>query len=307
MLLKPREKKNRWPFIKKRIYPSGAVGWMVDTRTKDGGERRGFETLQDAETCAELARVRRQNQGTAAFGNVDLARYGKSVQDAISFYLAHLKRQESSATVNDAIKELVALKRAGGKSKRYCHDLELRLGRFAKTHDERTIASFEAKELDAWLLGLAVAPGTRNTFRRDLRTLFSFCEKRGYCISNEAKKTERANDVNTAPEILTVRQSAALLAACGDDLLPYVAIGLFAGLRAAELEKLDWSEIDLRSRHIEVTALKSKTRKRRLVSISDNLAAWIRPGPRQKSRRQARGSCRSRRSRRITQEDGCGP
>src|SRR5205823_787332 len=51
----------------------------------------------------------------------------------------------------------------------------------------------------------------------------------------------------------------------------------FAGVRAAEMEKLDWSEIDFESGHIEIRAAKSKTRKRRLIPISDNLAAWIRP------------------------------
>ena len=62
-----------------------------------------------------------------------------------------------------------------------------------------------------------------------------------------------------------------------DASLPYVAVSLFAGLRAAEVHKLDWSEIDLESGHIEVTAAKSKTAKRRLVPISENLAAWLLP------------------------------
>ncbi len=139
------------------------------------------------------------------------------------------------------------------------------------------MASITGKELDEWLAGLAAAPGTRNTFRRDIRTLFSFCTKRGYCPTNEAKGTERAEDVDKPPGILTPAQCSALLGACGDDVLPYVAISLFAGLRAAELEKLDWAEVDFESEHIEVTAVKSKTKRRRLVPISDNLAAWIRP------------------------------
>ena len=48
-------------------------------------------------------------------------------------------------------------------------------------------------------------------------------------------------------------------------------------MRAAELLKLDWSEVDFASGHIEITAAKSKTAKRRLVPISPNLAEWIRP------------------------------
>lgn len=263
---------DEWPFIR---FSKPENAWKVDARTKHGGSRKFFPTKVAAESFAQQCRIAKGNDGSSAFGNVELAKFGKTVQQAVEFYLVHLRRQERSISIKDAVSELVALKRAGGKSNRYCGDLTLRLGRLSATCGERAVATFEAKELDAWLTSLPVAPGTRNTFRRDLRTLFSFCEKRGYCASNEAKKTERAKDVDKAPEILTVKQSAALLAAAGDDTLPYIAIGLFAGLRAAELQKLDWSEVDLGSGLIEVTAAKSKTSKRRLVKISDNLAAWI--------------------------------
>src|SRR5206468_5371575 len=36
-------------------------------------------------------------------------------------------------------------------------------------------------------------------------------------------------------------------------------------------------DVDLAERHIEVTAAKSKTASRRLVPITDNLAAWLTP------------------------------
>jgi integrase len=61
------------------------------------------------------------------------------------------------------------------------------------------------------------------------------------------------------------------------ELVPYLAIGLFAGLRAAEIEKLDWSRINRWNRTIEVTAENSKTGRNRLVEISDNLFAWLQP------------------------------
>ena len=59
--------------------------------------------------------------------------------------------------------------------------------------------------------------------------------------------------------------------------MPYLAISLFAGLRAAEVQRLDWAEVDLDENLIEVTAAKSKTRQRRHAPIPENLAAWIRP------------------------------
>ena len=268
----------------------GVQFWQVIAPKVGGGRsRRTFKDRAEAQGFFDLCKVQLSNHGTAALSIPEKVRveavecaaqllpFGKTLRDATAFYLAHLRQRETSLPVASAAAELIEMKRAAHKSARYVKDLGLRLGRFIKTHGERSVASITGKELDEWLAGLAVAPGTRNTFRRDIRTLFSFCAKRGYCLTNEAKGTERAEDVDKPPGILTPAQCSALLGACGDDVLPYVAISLFAGLRAAEMEKLDWAEVDFESGHIEVTAVKSKTKRRRLVPISENLAAWIRP------------------------------
>ena len=58
-----------------------------------------------------------------------------------------------------------------------------------------------------------------------------------------------------------------------------LAIAAFCGLRAAEVQRLDWSEVHLTGpeRFIEITAHKAKTASRRTVPISDNCAAWLTP------------------------------
>jgi integrase len=56
-----------------------------------------------------------------------------------------------------------------------------------------------------------------------------------------------------------------------------LAIGAFAGLRDAEIKRLDWSEVDLTRGFIEVTAAKAKSARRRIVAIQPNLAEWLRP------------------------------
>jgi len=266
-------KKQEWPYIR---FSERENSWKVDARTKDGGSRKFFSTKVEAQTYAQQCRTQKTNAGTASFGNRDLARYGWSIQRAIDFAIAHLRAQEKSIDVSDAMEELIASRKATGRSDRYCRDLRLRLGRFARDFQQTKVGNIGAAVIDQWLMALSVAPGTRNTFRRDLRTLFSFCERRGYCQTNEAKKTELAKDVDKPAGILSVTKAAALLGASDDATLPYIAISLFAGLRTAELQKLDWSEIDFESRHIEVTAAKSKTSKRRLVPMSENMVAWIR-------------------------------
>jgi integrase len=52
-------------------------------------------------------------------------------------------------------------------------------------------------------------------------------------------------------------------------------------LRPAEIDRLDWEEVHLDRGFIEVTAAKSKTASRRLVTILPNLKAWLEPAARQ--------------------------
>jgi integrase len=99
----------------------------------------------------------------------------------------------------------------------------------------------------------------------------------GYALSNPAKNTDVAKARQSDIGILTVAQAAQLLESATPDVLPYLAIGLFAGLRGAELERLDWSEIDFESGLIKVTAQNSKTAQRRFVTMQPNLREWLLP------------------------------
>jgi hypothetical protein len=45
----------------------------------------------------------------------------------------------------------------------------------------------------------------------------------------------------------------------------------------AELELLDWKAVDLERKFIEIRAGQAKTASRRVIPISDNLAAWLMP------------------------------
>jgi integrase len=81
-------------------------------------------------------------------------------------------------------------------------------------------------------------------------------------------------------EVFTPSEIARLLDAAKEtspDFLPCIAIGAFAGLRSAEIERLEWSDINLAERFIVVGADKAKTAARRIVPIADNLAAWLAP------------------------------
>src|SRR5262245_39475952 len=92
-----KQQKQLWPYVKW----SERDGWVVDARTKEGGHRKYFAKKAHAETYAQDCRAKRDGQGTALFGNAELAEFGKTPQDAIAFYLAYLRQQKTSVKVSE--------------------------------------------------------------------------------------------------------------------------------------------------------------------------------------------------------------
>jgi integrase len=158
------------------------------------------------------------------------------------------------------------------------------LKQFATSFDGKPVAEITTTEIDHWLRSLSdsatgelLAPITRNNFRRVLNVAFNFARNRGYCVDNPAAKSAKAKAVETPAGILSVEEISRLLENAPEKLVAYIAIGTFAGLRRAELERLDWKEVDLQSRLIEVTAKKAKSARRRFVKIKPNLLLWLKP------------------------------
>ena len=267
---------------------NGKRYWQVISPKLGGGRnRRTFKNREEAQGYYDLAKAQIQNFGNAAMSISDALRaeavkcaqllepFGKSIGDATHFYIDHLQEITRSQTVSHAVTELQSACKADNKSVRYLRDLKYRLGRFAEDFGERHIATVTTAELDAWLRQLNLGPVSRNTFRRRLVTLFKFAKTRGWCRTIPAAESTRVREVSDEVGILTPAELRGLLHVASEDTLPYWTIGAFAGLRAAEIERLEWSDVNLR--HIRVRAKHAKTAARRLVDVQPNLGKWLAP------------------------------
>ena len=263
---------------------------MVDLGMVNGERpRKFFRTKTEALTYADQCRTARKNEGFNVFdlGQKErgeaieclklLGPFGKSLRDAVDFYLPHLKASNRTCSVEQLMQEVRETKQKDGKSRRYLEDLRSRLGQFTNTFGDRMTNSITAAELGIWLRNLSVGALTRNNFRRVLVTAFNFAVENGYASTNSAEKTAKAKQIETSVGILTVKQTASLLENAKEDILPAIAIAAFAGLRRAEIERLDWSDVKMSAGYIEVKADKAKSARRRLIKIQPNLATWITP------------------------------
>jgi len=270
-----------------RDYKHPRLKFVVNYREAGKRKRSFFETRQKADAFSALKNAQLKKSGIegAEFSSrlrvmaqecaERLSQHGKTIEEATNFLIVHLKASEKSCTAVALVKELIAAKMADGMSKRYLDDLKSRLNSFASKFDRQLVATITSTEIDNWLRGLEVSPVTRNNYRRVLVVMFNHAVQRDYATSNPAESTAKAKVVGKSPGILTVQQTARLLEAASLELLPYVAIAAFAGLRRAELERLDWSDVHFDSELIEVTAEKSKTARRRFVKMQPNLREWL--------------------------------
>jgi integrase len=265
--------------------------WRYVVSHWEAGQRKLklFESKVQALSFATFKKAESEHQGRAhaefpeqlrimALNAVEqLQPLGKTITDAVAHYVAHLQASERSCSAAQLVDEMIAAKERDGLSERHVSDLRSRLKIFAAQFDGRPVATITTAELDQWLRSLPVAPASRNHYRSVTVLAFNYAIAHGYATSNPAMKTAKAKSVDAPPGILTVQQTAALLEAASPELLPYVAIGAFAGLRRAELERLDWSDVHFDADLIEVTAAKAKTARRRFVKMRPCLRAWLAP------------------------------
>ena len=266
--------------------------WYLDLRPFNRG-RKFFKTKAEAEAERLRQITTLERHGREAVGlppgelsaivqaRKKLARHGKTIEDAAAFYLDYLERiRRCNVTVADLAKEVLEAKRKDGMSATYIADLKKRLARFSADFGLRPIAAITIEELDNWLRNLECGPKSRANFRANVGVMFSYAERRRVIDSNPVLRTEKPKLVDKAPEIFSVDELAALIHTAlsnAPDVVPMLVIGAFAGLREAEIKRLDWSEVDQRRGHVEVKSSKAKSARRRIVEMQPNLRDWLRP------------------------------
>ena len=254
-----------------RTGPEGADAFVDEKRVELLNEGRKHGDFSDDERKAVI-RARELAESFAESGV-----RGFSLDTALSFYAEHLNARRRSARVLVAFDEFVETRTKERVSAAHLKDFKYRLEPFAKKYAKRLMAEISTKDVDAWLFALKCAPQTRANHRRLLHNFFAYAKGRGYTDENPVSRAAKVKLIRKAPGILAPADAAALLAACPAEIVPAVAIGLFAGLRTAEIARLDWQEIDMKRGFIEVTAENAKSSQRRLVVITENLRAWLQP------------------------------
>ena len=204
---------------------------------------------------------------------------GRSLAEAADFFAKHANLELPKRTLAEVTQEMLDAKKADGMTERYRAHLAYALAPACDAL-RKPVSEIAIAEIDDYLRGLTFSTRSRHNVRAALVTAFAFAKSRGYLPRDRETAAENSARVKVKTgevEIFTPKEMAALLGAADDDSLPLIALGGFAGLRTAEIARLEWKDVNLEEAIITVSAAKSKTASRRIVPIQPNLAQWLAP------------------------------
>jgi integrase len=125
-----------------------------------------------------------------------------------------------------------------------------------------------------------MSPYNRNNALRVWSAFFRWAVAEGSCRADPCARVGKARIPEPPKGVLTPPQAQALLQAAVDkrpDLVPYVAVALFAGVRPAELLRLRSGHVG--ASYIRLDGSVTKSADARTVPVRANLAAWLKAYP----------------------------
>ena len=274
----------------------GRTKFMVVGYINGKRKREFFRTKAEAQVHCEKRNIELENYGhtltemssalraEALRCNERLALLGVSLSTAVDYYCAEFDLRSKSVPLefawNQCKLELERRFKGNEISLRH-YETMVRAGRIlAREFPETHLCDLTPKFLTTWLTRMPVGATTKNNVKTNLSGFFTFAKRQGWIKENPCAEVEKFNEHRLKakpPGIVTPDQAAALLVNAEPEILPFFAIGLFAGLRVAELQRLEWSEVDFKDKLINVAAHKAKTAQARWVPMTENLLAWLEP------------------------------
>ena len=185
-------------------------------------------------------------------------------------------KQLPRISITEAGRLLVEQARTDGKSNDRQKQLGAAIGRLAENFNV-DVHTVTPGQISQYLAALPFVERTKRNHRDTIGFFNRWLVMRGYLAKGmdwlENVQTYSARKLSEI-EIYTPQELSQLLGS-GRDMTPFFAIAAFAGLRHAEIARLDWHEVDMEDGFIEVHAANSKTGERRLVPIQANLKKWL--------------------------------
>ena len=281
----------------KLILPSGQVRYK--TYLGRGRGKQKFKLLADyneAETYLQKLTIAKANEGQqlwsltpeqrgeAVRAYKTLDQHGASLTDAVQHYCNSVLKFKNAPPIAIGVKQFLAEKEALNRRPTTIKNLRYLLGNFAAEFGNRKLSSLSVQELKTWILSQSSQRSQIN-FATKISEFYNYAIVHKWAIENLATKhyIPRPKAIRSETKFFTIEQCDKILACSSEreiGLLPYVALGLFAGLRPEETNRLSWqTDVRVGEQAIIIGDQFSKTAQRVIDDkfIWETLSHWLLP------------------------------
>lgn len=207
--------------------------------------------------------------------------------NVVQFAAAALRLRQAPALplrISALIPDWIASRQADGYRPRGVESYAVKIEQFMRFANDPRVTEITPALIEAFKRDMS-ARCVGGTTRHSLTVVRAFCDwcvAQGYLTENPALKVKHPKVTYPDPDPLSRAQIEQLLAIL--DAPPQshkstwlrnrraVCLGLYAGLRIAEIAELRWSDIDLDRRTLIVRSAAGKGGKSRVIPICDELA-----------------------------------
>ncbi|MDD5260298.1 MAG: phage integrase N-terminal SAM-like domain-containing protein [Methylacidiphilales bacterium] len=230
-----------------------------------------------------------------------------SLVAAAAYWKRHARPAGGIKTFAEIRTEFYRSREASGCKKTTLRQYKSSLNIICETFGEKKLSELRPETIEEWLAESEWEPKTRRNYLTDMNAVLNWAVSRKYCAENPAASIPKPKLTDITPGILTPEQAKTLLqaaASCMPEMIPGIALGLFAGLRRSEICALNWGNIRFRyviknaefpngqtleklpstGTHsvvsygsIEISGVVAKNRQRRTVPMCPNLRTWLMP------------------------------
>ena len=267
-----------------------AEGWRVnipgnlsDTGTR---QRRVFDKRAVAEGFAERLKIRvkyhgihsklltpsEEDQASAAFKLLSAAGIKTSLVEIVGRHLDGIEKSKASRPFLEVFDVFVNSKARRPAYKRALGSLR----KISRALHSELLRDITPNEIEEVLAGMG--PAHRNQRLRELRAVFNYGLKKGWTDKNPILGMDFVQRQVAEPQVYEPGELTALLATAERAerrLIPLLCLGAFAGIRQHEILRLQWRNIDLVERSIDMDPEQTKKGRRRSAEINDTLFAWL--------------------------------
>jgi integrase len=194
---------------------------------------------------------------------------------AVQSWVTQRDHALKSVTFSKACSEFTASSSKSHLTEKYLWHFQHYPKRFTRI-TEKLLVEISSADLEREFSGMP--PYARNTALAHLSSLWSFSIKRGWAMVNPLKNLDRSHIPKPKIHILTAKQLRRLFVATirlHPELVPLVAIEIFAGVRPIESEKIRWENVDMEDGILTVPDAIAKTRIGRHIEMHQTLKDWL--------------------------------